>query len=167
MKRFNILLVLLLLIISCEGQSKKPLEVETVSEQQKYTSYGARFNLENSSNVKEMSKVYENLNVLDTLQTTFSATVLDVCQAKGCWMKLQLDDKNTTMVKFKDYGFFVPKNIIGKDVVVNGLAFVEQMSVEDQKHYALDGGKSEEEIAKIIKPKKTFRFNADGVLLKE
>jgi len=61
----------------------------------------------------------------------------------------------------------MPKDIAGKEVIVNGLAFVEEMSVEDQRHYAEDGGKSEDEIAKITKPKKTFGFEADGVLLKE
>jgi hypothetical protein len=41
------------------------------------------------------------------------------------------------------------------------------MSVKDQKHYAEDGGKSKEEIAKITTTKKTLGFEADGVLLKE
>ena len=61
----------------------------------------------------------------------------------------------------------MPKDIKGKEVIVNGLAFVEEMSVKDQKHYAKDGGKSEAEIAEITSPKKTLGFEADGVLLKD
>ena len=51
-------------------------------------------------------------------------------------------------------------------VTVNGLAFIEEMSVDEQKHYAEDGGESEEAIAAITTPKKTYRFEADGVLVK-
>ena len=86
---------------------------------------------------------------------------------KGCWMTLNMADGNQVMVKFKDYGFFVPKDIAGKEVIINGKAFVEEVSVGDQKHYAEDAGKSAEEIAAITAPKKTFSFEADGVLIKD
>ena len=48
---------------------------------------------------------------------------------------------------------------------MNGAAFFEEMSVEDQKHFAEDEGASEDEIALITAPKKTLRFEADGVLI--
>ncbi len=114
-----------------------------------------------------MAAKYQNLRVADTLNTKFTAMVTDVCKAKGCWMKLQMEDGSEAMVKFKDYGFFMPKNIEGKKVIVNGKAFVSEMTVEDQKHYAKDGGKSAKDIAQITKPKKTYGFEADGVLLKQ
>jgi len=95
------------------------------------------------------------------------AKVDEVCQSKGCWMKLNLEDGNQVMVKFKDYGFFMPKDIAGKEVIINGIAFVDEMSVEDQRHYAEDAGKSEDEIQAIKSPKKTYSFEADGVLLKQ
>ena len=82
-------------------------------------------------------------------------------------MKLKLENGEEAMVKFKDYGFFMPKDIAGKEVIVNGLAFIEEMSVEEQKHYAEDAGESKEVIAAITAPKKTYRFEADGVLLKK
>jgi hypothetical protein len=47
------------------------------------------------------------------------------------------------------------------------LAFVEAMSVEDQKHYAEDGGATTKELAKILAPKRTYGFEADGVLIKQ
>jgi len=61
----------------------------------------------------------------------------------------------------------VPKDIAGKEVIVNGLAYVKETSVEEQRHYAEDAGKSEEEIATITSPKKSYAFEADGVLIKE
>ena len=69
------------------------------------------------------------------------------------------------MVKFKDYGFFMPKDIAGKEVIINGKAYVEEVSVDEQRHYAEDAGKTKEEIAKITEPKRTFSFEADGVLI--
>ncbi|MGB5668108.1 MAG: DUF4920 domain-containing protein, partial [Maribacter sp.] len=124
-------------------------------------------NVEGIISSQEMTEKYSNMSVTDTLQIKFTGVVSDVCQAKGCWMKVQLQDGNEAMVRFKDYGFFVPKDITGKEVIVNGFAFVEEMSAEDQRHYAKDGGKSKEEIEKIIDSKKTYGFEADGVILKQ
>jgi hypothetical protein len=80
-------------------------------------------------------------------------------------MKVQLESNEEVFVRFKDYGFFVPKDAAGKRVVMNGAAFFEEMSVEDQRHYAEDEGASEDELALITSPKKTLRFEADGVLI--
>ncbi len=91
--------------------------------------------------------------------------VISVCQEEGCWMKLAKDDGNTIMIRFKDYGFFVPKNIDGKEVVLNGVAKKTTTSVGMQKHYAKDAGKSEEEIARIMEPKQEIVFTASGVLV--
>ncbi|MBT8296250.1 MAG: DUF4920 domain-containing protein, partial [Gramella sp.] len=71
------------------------------------------------------------------------------------------------MVKFKDYGFFVPKDIEGSEVIVEGIAFIEETSVEDRKHLAKDAGKTSEEIDNITEPSRTFGFLAHGVLIKK
>ena len=80
-------------------------------------------------------------------------------------MKVDLDDGNQVLVKFKDYGFFMPKDVAGKEVIINGKAFVEEMPVDEQRHYAEDAGKTPEEIAAITESKRTYSFEADGVLL--
>jgi hypothetical protein len=94
-----------------------------------------------------------------------SGKVVEVCQEKGCWMKLEKANGQTMMVKFKDYGFFMPKDIVGKEVVVDGEATVKEISVKQLQHYAKDAGKSEEEIKKITAPKKEMQFVAKGVLV--
>jgi len=167
MKNINILVVFLLLFVVCKGQETKKKDENKADMAIDYQSFGEKIEAAKSLSDEEMAQKYDGLAVSDTLVIQFTATVTDVCQAKGCWMKLSLSDEKEIMVKFKDYGFFVPKDIAGKEVIVNGKAFVEAMSVEDQKHYAKDGGQSEEEIAKITEPKKTYSFEADGVLLKE
>jgi len=108
----------------------------------------------------------KNLKVGDTAIVKFAAKVNEVCQSKGCWMRLTIGDQEA-MVKFKNYGFFMPKNIADKEVIVHGKAFIAEISIEEQRHYAEDAGKSEEEIAVIIEVEKTLSFEADGVLLIE
>lgn len=160
MKRINTLLVFLLTFYGANAQNHRPVH-------NGLSAFGTEIEADGALNVQEMAEKYQVLAVNDTLRTKFMATVTNVCQAKGCWMKLQLQDGTEAMVKFKDYAFFMPTDSAGKEVIVNGKAFVEEMSIEDQKHYAKDAGKSEAEIAQITTPLKSFGFEADGVLLKE
>ena len=98
-----------------------------------------------------------------------SGKVNGVCQAKGCWITIVSaeEGKESMFVKFKDYGFFMPKDIAGETVVMRGKAFKEVTSVEELRHYAEDEGKSEEEIAAITEPVEELKFMADGVILKK
>ena len=91
--------------------------------------------------------------------------VVSVCQSKGCFMYLAIANGETLYVNFKDYAFFMPKDIAGKKVVIDGFAERKITSVEDLKHYAEDAKKSAEEIAKITKPKKEIVFEAKGVVI--
>ena len=68
-------------------------------------------------------------------------------------------------VTFKNYAFFMPKDLSGKKVVVDGFAYVETTSVADLQHYAQDAGKSKAEIEKITQPKRELLFEAAGVLI--
>lgn len=102
----------------------------------------------------------------ETMNTKVTGTVESVCQAKGCWMKLKMDNGETMRVTFKDYGFFVPKDIAGKTVVVEGLAQKKTTPVSELRHYAEDAGKSKAEIAQINDPKNELAFVADGVIVK-
>lgn len=90
-----------------------------------------------------------------------------VCQKKGCFMNLELPNGETMYVNFKDYAFFMPKDLAGKKVVIDGFAERKETSVEDLKHFAEDAKKSAEEIAKITKPKKEIVFEAKGVVILE
>jgi hypothetical protein len=164
MKSFNIILVVFAMVLSCKGQNR---DKNQNSAQNILRSFGEKIEAVDAKNTKKMLADYNAMSQNDTLQTKFIAKVKEVCKAKGCWMKLALAHGEEAMVKFKDYGFFMPMDIEGKEVVVNGLAFLEAMSVEDQKHYAEDGGATADELAKIIAPKRTYGFEADGVFLKE
>lgn len=91
--------------------------------------------------------------------------VVSVCEKKGCWMTLENTGGEKVMVKFREYAFFMPKDIVGKEVVLDGEANLEEVSVKQLQHYAADAGKSKQEIAKIKAPKKELNFVAKGVLV--
>ncbi len=102
----------------------------------------------------------------DEKPTKVVGTVESVCQMKGCWMKVHIADGQTMRVTFRDYGFFVPKDIAGKTVVLEGTAQQTTTSVAKLRHYAEDAGKSKTEIEKITQPETALTFVADGVIVK-
>lgn len=154
------------LLLACNNGPKRieaTLAQEPTSD---YTSIGEAITADAAKSTTEMAEIYNAMSKGDTLNTKMMGTVGAVCQNKGCWMKINLEDGEQIMVKFKDYGFFVPKDIAGQEVVLDGKAFIDEVSIEELRHYAEDGGKSIEEIAAITEPKTTLSFEASGVLLK-
>lgn len=95
-----------------------------------------------------------------------AGTPAKVCEKKGCWLTLQ-DGEREVRVTFKDYGFFVPKEIVGKKVVLEGTVKEVEVSEKDARHYAKDGGASKEEIAKIKGATKSYTMVATSVQLAE
>jgi len=166
---FSIVLVVLVLVSCKENVDKAEdlAQLETQAQDVTYASFGKKIGASDALPAKRMAVHYANMKAGDTINAKMIAKVSEVCQAKGCWMKLDLPDGEQVMVKFKDYGFFMPKDISGKEVIINGKAYVTEVPVDEQRHYAEDGGATPEEIAKITEPKKTLSFEADGVLLKE
>ena len=127
--------------------------------------FGAAFTPNEVFASSELLSHYEAGALEDTIRTTLRGEVNKVCQAKGCWMTIAAGGEEEMMVKFKDYGFFMPKDISGREVVMDGIAFYQVTSVEELRHYAEDAGKSAEEIAMITEPKRELHFLADGVKL--
>jgi hypothetical protein len=65
----------------------------------------------------------------------------------------------------KDHSFTVPLALNGKTIVADGIAEIKVTTVEMQKHYAEDAGKSKEEIDAIKEPKKEIVMQAKGILV--
>ncbi len=171
MKKIIFAILIITAITACNNKAEKnTTEIEitedTVAKEMAYQEFGGKITDANALTKEEMYKTYKNLKQGDTVQVKFISKVNSVCQNKGCWMTLDMGEEEA-MIKFKDYGFFMPMDIAGDEVIVNGKAFVDEMSVEDQRHFAEDAGKSKEEIAAITQPKRTLSFTADGVLLAE
>ena len=93
--------------------------------------------------------------------------ILSTCPMKGCWMKIKAEE-DTILVRFKDYGFFVPTDgVIGDKTIINGKLSVDTLSVALLRHYAEDAGKPSEEINKIKDPEVSMTFLAEGAMIKE
>jgi len=127
------------------------------------TVLGKKFKAENVIPATELPKL---LGTQDSVAVKVTGQVQQVCQAKGCWMDVKLADNSVMKVRFKDYGFFVPKDLAGKSVTINGMAYNKSVSVAEQQHYAQDAGKSATEIKAITQPKQSVTFVADGVEIK-
>ncbi len=167
MKKIVLFVALGLAFIACKNESKTTEnKVEDVKEEIAYASFGLEINDADALTSERMMEHYKTMKEGDTINSKIRAKINEVCSAKGCWMTLDMDGENEVMVKFKDYGFFMPLNAEG-EVVINGKAYVSETSVEELRHYAEDAGKSKEEIATITEPKRTYSFEADGVLLKQ
>lgn len=169
MKKYLLLVTLMFIMIACNNaKDQQPeQEVETVENNDlamNYEIFGEQIDDSAVITTEQMLAKYQKMSATDTTLVKLKATVKSVCQNKGCWMRLDLGEAES-MVKFKDYGFFVPKDIAGREVIVQGKAFIEETSVEDLKHLAEDAGKTKEEIAAITKPEKSFAFISEGVLL--
>ncbi len=157
----------LLLFTACNSDKKKEEPVvEKTTMEVTYESIGDKITNENVLSRSEIMETYKNLKPGDSVAVKFTSEVKEVCQSKGCWMKIDMGEK-LAMVRFKDYGFFMPKDLAGQEIIVEGVAFIEEMSVEEQQHYAEDAGKTKEEIAAITEPKRTLSFVSNGVLIPE
>ena len=158
--------VLLLILTACKQEKPAKKQKEITSQTLAYDSFGAEITADKVLTSKEMLASFKTLKAGDTIDVKFASSIKEVCTSKGCWMKLPLSTDTETMVRFKDYGFFMPLDAKGREVIVAGKAFVKETSVKELQHYAEDAGKSKEEIAKITTPKKEFTFEASGVLMK-
>jgi len=123
-----------------------------------FISYGEDIN----GDAQFYDTIDDNLDI-----SNVSGEILDVCPKKGCWMNVKVNT-DTVFVKFKDYGFFVPKTgIQGKKVLMSGEIFKDTISVERLKHYAEDAKKSKTEIDLITEPEYKINMIATGVAIEE
>ena len=156
----NIIIILTLgLIFSCNNPKGEQTQTNT-----KESYYG---DLINTSEIINISEVKNSISQNGKIETKIQGEILSTCAKKGCWMKLKTDE-DTLMVRFKDYGFFVPKEgVEGRNAIIQGEAYYDTLTVELLQHYAQDAGKSEEEILSITEPEYNFLFEASGVIIQE
>ncbi len=154
---FIILISILIASFACKNQSS------TGNTSNNSDQFGA---LVDTVGMISFDKMLVEMGDKDSLMTKVYGKVTGVCQAKGCWMNITSDQTNPSQemfVEFLDYGFFMPKDLAGKKVVMEGKAYIEETSVDELKHFAEDEGLTPEEIAKITEPKTELKFLASGV----
>ena len=84
---------------SCKNKDEKaeetPVEVEKIA----YKSFGNTIIADDAIAASSMATHYKTMNVGDSINSKMTATVNKVCQAKGCWMTLNLGDEQEVMLK--------------------------------------------------------------------
>jgi hypothetical protein len=128
--------------------------------------FGEDFELDSGNTVNVdylLSEVVERENAEKTEPVQLTGEVVRVCQSKGCWLTLVASDGTEMRIKFKDYGFFVPKDLAGNQVALEGVAWKEVTSIATLRHYAKDDGADEQELNAITSPETEYLFEASGV----
>lgn len=124
-------------------------------------------NVIDTLNIQTTAEVFSSLKSSGRTGAKLEGKILETCSKKGCWMRVAVE-KDTVMVMFKDYGFFVPtEGAEGKKTYLEGTAYFDTITVAERQHFAEDAGKSAEEIAAINTPEYTLGFEAEGVIIVE
>lgn len=170
---FLVVLSFVFLSACTSGSSNEQKELEAATEETKLTTtseekkkdekYGAEITVENAIAVSEIPAI---LAKQDSAELKVIGKIGECCQKKGCWMKVPISDDQEMFVRFKDYGFFVPMDSEGKEIVMEGQVKKEVIPVAQLRHYAEDAGKSKEEIEKITEDEVKITFMATGVIIK-
>lgn len=165
MKKIAFFLVSLAMLSACNNttnQEEEKIETENTEITVDYQYYGDTISPDGAI---EASELYAMLEGKDSVMVKVKGVVNQSCKVKGCWMKMDVGDGQEMRVSFKDYGFFVPTNLAGETATIEGIAKITTTSVEDLKHFAQDGGQSEEEIAAITEPEVSISYVATGVII--
>jgi len=155
LKNSSVLFLAFLFLIACSTTTDEKVTEEA---------FGAKISTDGALPIQEM---VQKMGTQTKFETKVSGRIVECCQKKGCWMKLDKGDGSTMMVRFKDYDFFVPKDAAGKTAIMDGFAFIDTISVEDRQHYAKDAGKSEDEIKLITEPELVLAYEATGVIIRD
>ena len=164
LKNLTLALLAVCVLASCGTQSND----QTANQNTDPTKDGKHFGaVINADNAVTYDALMASMGALDSMPAKVTGKVKEVCQTKGCWMTIVSDDpaKPEMRVTFKDYAFFMPKDLSGQSVVIDGYAFVDVTPVDVLRHYAEDAGKSKAEIEAITEPKRELGFVASCVLI--
>jgi hypothetical protein len=121
--------------------------------------FGATLTLTKLSQLEDVIAYPEKYADRDVL---VRGRISDVCQKRGCWVVLSEGDSHVR-IRFKDYGFFVPKDCSGSQAYVEGRVQVETLSEEQARHYeneSRDGDPSE-----VHGEQRVVGFTASGLRL--
>ncbi len=154
-------LPILTLLLVALASSPTSLVAQPPKTPQTEGAYGAPVAVEGET--LAVAKALDRATELNGKTVRLSGFVTAACQARGCWMALAAGDGREMRVTFRDYGFFVPKDLPGATVIAEGTLEVHEVSVEEQRHLAADAGRPKAEIDAIRAPKTETALVADGV----
>ncbi len=92
----------------------------------KGTHYGEKITANEAVSADDVTTLLKDKESVDV---KIKGTVVDVCEAKGCFLYLKTAT-GKIYIKTKDDSFFVPLSLKGKTVVVKGTAYSDKKSKE-------------------------------------
>ena len=109
MRRYIVIsgLCTVFLWIACNSEQNMP-EGQT---------FGGKVTIEKTVSIAE---VYTDPQKYEGKEIRMDGEITQVCQHKGCWIKMT-DGQKELVVRFKDYGFFVPKDAARSKVTIQGI----------------------------------------------
>lgn len=166
MKYLCIIAFLTFALNSCDNasQTKNKSEEKQVLNPVKGEVYGSKIANENIIMATALPQKMSNKG---EMELKLEGNINAVCQMTGCWIDMEIGDGENVYVTFKDEAFTLPKNIAGKEAVIEGIATRQEVSVAELKKAAKAEGKSQEEIDAINQPKTEYYFEAESVTLKK
>jgi hypothetical protein len=120
--------------------------------------FGSALTLEQTTPLAEIAANPERF----TDEVLIQGRISDVCQRKGCWTVVR-DGDLSVRVRFKDYGFFVPKDCAGERALIQGVVSLETLSEEVARHYQSESRDGDPDA--IRGPQRELGFTASGVRL--
>lgn len=83
------------------------------------------------SNAITVDKLEKSLEKAPKYTGKVTGKVAQVCTKKGCFLTLERSgEKDPLMVRFTDYSYFVPADLVGKNVILEGYAKVKDATKE-------------------------------------
>lgn len=98
--------------------------------------------------------------------------IVQVCRQQGCWLSLDnpMGEPLRVHVAKDDAGEYlwtVPTDLGRHMAIVEGTIFTDTLSVDDRRHYAEDGGATQEEIDAITEDRPSAYITATGILVEQ
>ncbi len=151
---FFLSIICISILLSCQKQ-KENQETSDVS----LSYYGEQIE---STAAIEASSISHHMQATDSMEMKIEGMITDVCKQKGCWMKVDMGGGQSLMVRFKDYGFFVPIESAGKMTIIDGM--LKKEVVENEKGDDADAACHEDD---KLQNNERYSFVARGVAIKE
>lgn len=168
MKHLLSILVLVVFATSCDkpAQDAELLAVESteIITPDGWDSFGEPITAENAV---QISTVVDEFIMEEQKNFKITGTLVNVCQSKGCWTTLTTDDGRMVKMTFANYGFFLPTDAAGREIIAEGVGFKKVTTLDEQRHHLEDAGATAEEIAAVTEEKVEYAFEATGVILKK
>ncbi|MDX1531279.1 MAG: DUF4920 domain-containing protein [Rhodothermales bacterium] len=158
-------------LAACEGEEAAPLadeEATALPPEGAFVAVGDEIPLEGVA--LDLAALAEDPGAYAGERVRVAGTVNKVCQMRGCWLTLEnpVGDPVRVLVPKDEegnYAYTFPTDLGPQRVVLEGVARVETLDVETQRHLAEDEGRSQAEIDAITEPQEEVVLVAAGALI--